>query len=61
MYGDITTLMGLAWSCDPESYAGGSITTGRNKSNVMIQTKRVPCSSKVGVERRVATSRCKTP
>jgi hypothetical protein len=37
-------VVGLAWSHDPESYAGGSITTGRSpmpdRSNVMIQTKR---------------------
>jgi hypothetical protein len=36
--------VGLAWSNDPEIYAGGSLATGRpsmpDRSKVMTQTKR---------------------
>jgi hypothetical protein len=33
-------MVGLAWSYDPESYAGGSVATGRvSHIKVMIQMK----------------------
>jgi hypothetical protein len=43
-------MVGLAWSYDPESYAGGSITTGRDPhaGQVMIQTKRDTLVLQVG-------------
>jgi hypothetical protein len=37
-------VVGLEWSYDPESYAGGSVAAGRSpmpdRLKVMIQTKR---------------------
>jgi hypothetical protein len=37
-------VVGLAWSYDPESYAGGSVATGRSpmpeKLKMMFQRKR---------------------
>jgi hypothetical protein len=49
---------GLAWSHDPESYAGGSVAAGRAShagqvSKVMIQTKSDTLPSKLEVERGV--------
>jgi hypothetical protein len=45
-------VVGLAWSYDPESYAGGSIAAGRSpipdRSKVMIQTKRDTFALQVG-------------
>jgi hypothetical protein len=44
--------MGLVWSSDPESYAGGSRATVRlpksDRSKVMIQTKRLTQILQVG-------------
>jgi len=52
---------GLEWSNDPESYAGGSVVTGRaslaERSNVMIQTKRdTPVLWDRGLGVRLATT-----
>jgi hypothetical protein len=45
-------VVGLAWSCDPESYAGSSIAAGRSpmtdSSKVMIQEKRNTLALQVG-------------
>jgi hypothetical protein len=45
-------VVGLVWSNDPESYAGGSIATGRatmpGRSKGMIQTKRDTLVLQVG-------------
>jgi len=44
MYPYFDAVVGLEWSNDPESYAGGSIVTGRashaRQVKVMTQTKR---------------------
>ena len=44
MYPYFDAVVGLEWSNDPESYAGGSIATGRvshaRQVKVMTQTKR---------------------
>jgi hypothetical protein len=43
---------GVEWSRNSESYAGGSIATGRapmpDRSKVMIRTKKIPWSSGLG-------------
>ena len=43
MYPQFDIMVGLVWSDDPESYAGGSVPTGRasipDRSKVMTQTK----------------------
>jgi hypothetical protein len=45
-------VVGLAWSYDPESYAGGSVAAGRvsraGQVKVMIQTKRDTMALQVG-------------
>jgi hypothetical protein len=45
-------VVGLAWSYDPESYAGGSVAAGSSpmpdRSKVMIQTERDTLALQVG-------------
>jgi hypothetical protein len=47
-------VVGLAWSHDPESYAGGSVAAGRSpmpdRSKVMIQTKMDTLEGERGVD-----------
>ena len=43
--------MGLAWSKDPESYAGGTVVTGRTGWQWWPRRKRTPWSSRLGVGR----------
>jgi hypothetical protein len=53
LYFDV--VVGLVWSNDPESYAGGSVATGRVSLAGQVkgddQTKRIPWSSRLGVGR----------
>jgi hypothetical protein len=48
-------VVGLAWSEDPESYAGGSTATGRGSHAGQVKgddpEKRIPWSSRLGVGR----------
>jgi hypothetical protein len=56
---------GLAWSLDPESYAGGSIAIGRDSHAGQVKgddpdKKGTPWSSRLGVGRRADNPPCKT-
>lgn len=59
-------VVGLTWSYDPNSYVGGSLTTGRIsyarqvKERWWSKQKGIPWSSRFGVSRRVGSSSIST-
>jgi hypothetical protein len=49
-YLHVVAVVGLVWSCDPESYAGGSVATGQVKGD-SPDVSEIPWSSRLGIGR----------